>query len=92
MTRAGDDAACCQLFHSPCLLPACPPHCRVWHPAACMLRPGLCACELTWVHVRSWLGKLETAKQVLVDQAPKLLPQLDALANAYIYLQVHPAP
>ena len=35
----------------------------------------------------SWLGKLETAKQVLVDQAPKMLPELDALANSYIYLQ-----
>ena len=35
----------------------------------------------------SWLGKLETAKQVLVDQAPQMLPELDALANSYIYLQ-----
>ena len=36
----------------------------------------------------SWLGKLETAKRVLVDDAPKTLPSEDALANAFIYLQV----
>ena len=39
----------------------------------------------------SWLGKLETAKRVLVDDAPQMLPSLDALANAFVYLQVSTA-
>ncbi len=36
----------------------------------------------------SWLGKMKHVKQLLVDDAPNKRPQLDALANAYIYLQV----
>lgn len=35
----------------------------------------------------SWLGKMKHVKQLLVDDAPNKRPQLDALANAYIYLQ-----
>ena len=42
------------------------------------MTPGTCC---------SWLGKLETAKHVLVD-APKGLASQEALANAFIYLQV----
>jgi hypothetical protein len=34
----------------------------------------------------SWLQKLQLAKKVLVDDAPR--PDLDALAFAFIYLQV----
>ncbi|KAK9806472.1 hypothetical protein WJX73_000758 [Symbiochloris irregularis] len=36
----------------------------------------------------NWLGKLETTKKVLVDEADKMLPDMDALASAYIYLQL----
>ena len=36
---------------------------------------------------RSWLQKMQVAKKVLVDD-PKGLPDLDTLANAFIYLQV----
>ena len=35
----------------------------------------------------SWLGKMQLAKKVLVDDAGKL-PDIDALATTYIYLQV----
>lgn len=35
---------------------------------------------------RSWLQKMQVAKKVLVDD-PQGLPDLDALANAFIYLQ-----
>ena len=35
----------------------------------------------------SWLSKMQVAKKVLVDDAGKH-PTLDALANAFIYLQV----
>ena len=31
---------------------------------------------------------MKHVKQLLVDDAPNKRPQLDALANAYIYLQV----
>jgi len=34
----------------------------------------------------SWLSKMQVAKQVLVDDAGKF-PDVDALANAFIYLQ-----
>ena len=41
---------------------------------------------------RSWLGKLETAKRVLVDGTdPMKLPSLDAVASTFVYLQVQPA-
>lgn len=39
------------------------------------------------VPVRSWLGKIEAVKKLLVDQAPEQKPELDALAVAYVYLQ-----
>lgn len=35
----------------------------------------------------SWLAKMDLVKQMLVDEASPL-PKLDALACAYIYLQV----
>ena len=35
----------------------------------------------------SWLSKMQVAKRVLVDNAGKH-PDLDALSNAFIYLQV----
>ena len=35
----------------------------------------------------SWLSKMQVAKKVLVDNAGKH-PDLDALSNAFIYLQV----
>lgn len=38
--------------------------------------------------VRSWLQKMQVVKRVLVDEAPSQRPQLDDLANAFIYLQV----
>lgn len=41
------------------------------------------------VHVCcSWLGKIQTVKELLVDNAERSRPGLDALAYAYIYLQV----
>ena len=41
------------------------------------------------VHVYcSWLGKIQTVKELLVDNADRGRPGLDALAYAYIYLQV----
>lgn len=41
------------------------------------------------VHVCcSWLGKIQTVKELLVDSAERNRPGLDALAYAYIYLQV----
>ena len=36
----------------------------------------------------SWLGKIQTVKELLVDNAEKARPSLEALAYAYIYLQV----
>lgn len=36
----------------------------------------------------SWLGKIQVVKELLVDTAEKARPGLDALAYAYIYLQV----
>ena len=36
----------------------------------------------------SWLGKIQTVKELLVDNAERGRPGLDALAYAYIYLQV----
>ena len=41
---------------------------------------------LTWLC--SWLGKIQIVKELLVDKADKARPDLDALACAYIYLQV----
>ncbi len=38
--------------------------------------------------VCSWLGKIQVVKELLVDNAEKARPGLDALAYAYIYLQV----
>ena len=38
----------------------------------------------------SWLRKLELTKQLLVDQAEGKLPDDDALAYSFIYLQVWP--
>ena len=38
--------------------------------------------------MRSWLGKIQVVKELLVDNAEKARPGLDALAYAYIYLQV----
>ncbi|KAL3145446.1 2,3-dihydroxyphenylpropionate/2,3-dihydroxicinnamic acid 1,2-dioxygenase, variant 2 [Trebouxia sp. C0009 RCD-2024] len=35
----------------------------------------------------SWLGKIQTVKELLVDKAERSRPGLDALACAYIYLQ-----
>ncbi len=35
----------------------------------------------------NWLGKLGVAKQVLVDDCPRLRPGLDALVPGYVYLQ-----
>ncbi|PRW57887.1 water chloroplastic isoform A [Chlorella sorokiniana] len=35
----------------------------------------------------NWLSKLEVLKTLLVDQAPEMRPQLDAVAHAYIYIQ-----
>ncbi|DBA93500.1 hypothetical protein WJX82_005630 [Trebouxia sp. C0006] len=35
----------------------------------------------------SWLGKIQVVKELLVDNAEKARPELDALAYAYIYLQ-----
>ena len=36
----------------------------------------------------SWLGKIQVVKELLVDNSEKARPGLDALAYAYIYLQV----
>ncbi len=35
----------------------------------------------------NWLGKLGVAKQVLVDDAVRARPGVDALAAGYVYLQ-----
>lgn len=35
----------------------------------------------------SWLQKLELAKDILVERAAEMRPELDALAAVYIYLQ-----
>ena len=40
----------------------------------------------------SWLGKMQTVKELLVDNAERSRPGLDALAYAYIYLQVIASP
>ena len=34
----------------------------------------------------NWLGKLKLAKKVLVDEAPRMRPDLEALAYAFVYL------
>ncbi len=48
----------------------------------------------TWVRMCavlcSWLGKIQVVKELLVGNAEKARPELDALAYAYIYLQVIP--
>lgn len=36
----------------------------------------------------SWLQKLAVAEKLLVQSAPRLRPRLDAVAAAYVYLQV----
>ena len=36
----------------------------------------------------SWLGKIQAVKELLVDKSEKARPDVDALACAYIYLQV----
>lgn len=38
----------------------------------------------------SWLGKMQAVRQVLVEEPASRRPELDALAYAYIYLQVSP--
>ena len=60
-------------------LPRLPCHCLLL-PVTALTPAGALAC--------SWLGKMKHVKQLLVDGAPNKRPQLDALANAYIYLQV----
>ena len=59
--------------------PRLPCHCLL-PPVPALTHAGALAC--------SWLGKMKHVKQLLVDDAPNKRPQLDALANAYIYLQV----
>lgn len=52
--------------------------CNFW--PTCLPTTQLCHC--------SWLGKIQVVKELLVDQSEKARPELDALAYAYIYLQV----